>query len=198
MKIRHRTSAGNRRSLETHTAILHAAKEILVEEGYRGFSIEAIARRSGAGKVTIYRWWPDKTDLFMELYAQELAERGLAPEGGPVRSELITMIRKLWWIWRETPCGRAFRYIVAEAQGNPKSLEKLRTCFMPPRRAWVMSLLQHGIDTGELEPKTNLEVMVDFIFGFNWYHLLTDQLVDENGHIESMVDALLKGIQKKR
>jgi DNA invertase Pin-like site-specific DNA recombinase len=39
-------------------AVLGAAFAELDEHGYAGFSIEAVARRSGVHKTTIYRRWP--------------------------------------------------------------------------------------------------------------------------------------------
>src|SRR5690554_2407569 len=63
-----RVSIGARRSPETETAILDAAEALLREGGLAGFSIEGVARRARAGKPTIYRWWPNKTRLLLDVY----------------------------------------------------------------------------------------------------------------------------------
>ena len=62
-----RRSIGSRRNPETQEAILEAAEALLLEGGVAGFSIEAVARRARAGKPTIYRWWPNKTALLLEV-----------------------------------------------------------------------------------------------------------------------------------
>ena len=49
-----------RRSNASRQAILDAAAELIAEVGFRRLTIEAIAVRAGAGKQTIYRWWPSK------------------------------------------------------------------------------------------------------------------------------------------
>jgi AcrR family transcriptional regulator len=67
-----------RRSKHSHRAVLKAAGELLAERGYAKITIEAIAARVGVGKTTIYRWWPAKASIYMELYT-ELAAETLPP-----------------------------------------------------------------------------------------------------------------------
>ena len=63
-----RRSIGARRNPESADAILQAAEAILTERGTAGFSIEAVAKRARAGKPTIYRWWPSRTALLLDVY----------------------------------------------------------------------------------------------------------------------------------
>ena len=72
-----RRSIGARRNPETEEAILEAAEAIMAEEGIAGFSIEAVAKRARAGKPTIYKWWPGKTALLLDLLERERFERVL-------------------------------------------------------------------------------------------------------------------------
>ena len=63
-----RRSIGARRNPASEEAILDAAEAVLRENGIAGFSIEAVARRARAGKPTIYRWWPHRTALMLDVY----------------------------------------------------------------------------------------------------------------------------------
>lgn len=47
--------------------VLEAAFGLLVERGYRGTSMAAVAERSGASKETLYAWFGDKPGLFAAL-----------------------------------------------------------------------------------------------------------------------------------
>ncbi|WP_139809322.1 TetR/AcrR family transcriptional regulator, partial [Mycobacterium avium] len=51
-------AAPRRRSEKSRTAIVTATRELLLERGFDGLTIEAVAARAGVGKQTIYRWWP--------------------------------------------------------------------------------------------------------------------------------------------
>src|SRR5918994_5565425 len=53
------------RSARVREAVLDAAFAELDEHGYNGFSIEAVARRSGVHKTTIYRRWPTREALLV-------------------------------------------------------------------------------------------------------------------------------------
>ena len=84
-----RRSIGAVRNSEAHRSILAAAAEILNESGYAGFTIEAVARRAGASKPTIYRWWTGKAALIMEVYELDRKEALSVSDRGSLERELI-------------------------------------------------------------------------------------------------------------
>ena len=49
-----------RRSEKSRMAIFKATREILLDRGFDGLTIEAVASRAGVGKNTIYRWWSSR------------------------------------------------------------------------------------------------------------------------------------------
>ncbi|ELZ7674806.1 TPA: helix-turn-helix transcriptional regulator, partial [Klebsiella pneumoniae] len=42
-------------------------KDLLIERGPAGLAMEAVAKKAGVGKPTVYRWWADRTELLLEL-----------------------------------------------------------------------------------------------------------------------------------
>lgn len=52
----------------TRERLLAAAHEITVEDGYGGASVQAIAARAGVAAGTLYRHFPSKAELFVELF----------------------------------------------------------------------------------------------------------------------------------
>lgn len=188
-----RPLAGSVRNRATHAAIIDAAIAILNERGYGGFTIEAVARRSGAGKPTIYRWWKSKSELFMELYNRESAAMMPVEDLGSMRAELIAQIKSIFRFWRETACGRAFRGVIAESQADAKSLARLREQFMPPRRSLARTILERAERRGELRHE-QADIALDMLYGFTIYHLITGQVQDDGHSIERMVDILMNGL----
>lgn len=53
---------------DTRTRLLRAAVEVLEAGGYASASVAAIAGRAGVATGTLYRHFPAKADLFVELY----------------------------------------------------------------------------------------------------------------------------------
>lgn len=173
-----RASIGARRNPDTEAAVLTAARALLLERGYNGFSIEEVARRAGAGKPTIYRWWPSKADLFIAVYAAEKEAAISVPALGALRGSLVRYTTDLWRFWRGNPAGSAFRGLIAEAQGSAAALEALRGKFLGERLATPRALFLTAAGRGEF-PEAEVEDRMALWIGFNWYHLLTDRLDNE-------------------
>ncbi|MCC6887518.1 MAG: TetR/AcrR family transcriptional regulator [Hyphomicrobiales bacterium] len=188
-----RRSIGAVRSPESHRSILAAAREILDRDDYAGFSIEAVARRAGASKPTIYRWWKSKAALIMEVYESERETALAVPDLGSIEQELIIRMRNLWQLWRRTPLGAALRSIIAEAQIDAEALAQLRDDFLPKRKSSTMTLFARAIARGELAAEADVETANTLIYSFNWLYLLTDQLKDERAvddHVRMIVAGL--------
>ncbi len=79
-------STGCRRNAETSTAILDAASALLQEKGYANFTIEEVARRSGASKSTIYRWWSSKMHLLLDIYGGDVEKMIVIPDFGNIEA----------------------------------------------------------------------------------------------------------------
>lgn len=70
--------APRRRSEKSRAAIVAATRELLLERGFDGLSIEAVAARAGVGKQTIYRWWPSRPVLVADVLLED-ADKILRP-----------------------------------------------------------------------------------------------------------------------
>jgi AcrR family transcriptional regulator len=169
-----RASIGARRNPASQAAILAAARAVLAEEGYAGFSIDAVSRRAGAGKPTIYRWWKNRADLLMEVYAAEKAVIEAVPSGD-LAHDLVVHTTALWGFWCGTPSGRTFRALLAEAQSDPDALAALREKFLPERLRDVRGLFSAAAARGDI-PAGEIEARLSLYLGFNWFYVLTDQL----------------------
>lgn len=83
---------------ETRAAILRAAQELLVDEGFFGFGINALARRSGHDKQLIYRYFgglDGLVDALGEALATWVATRlepVLTTPPGPTYADLIESV----------------------------------------------------------------------------------------------------------
>ena len=88
-----RRSIGAKRNPASAEAILEAAKTVLLEAGHAGFSIEAVARRARAGKPTIYRWWPSKAALLLDVYQRQ--KRFTYPDTGSLEDDISVFLDRL-------------------------------------------------------------------------------------------------------
>src|SRR5579864_6296173 len=112
-------NSGVRRRTKTRERVLSAAGEILRNEGYSRLTMERVAADSGVAKTTLYRRWPTKAALCMDLYL-EVAERELSdPDTGSVVRDLEHIAATVIRLQTRTVAGPALIGLIAEAQLNP-------------------------------------------------------------------------------
>jgi AcrR family transcriptional regulator len=80
---------GPTRSEVSKSAILEAARDEMAENGWRGFSVDSVAKRASASKQTIYRWWPSIGAMCVDAALALIPD---APEGGRDPQERITAL----------------------------------------------------------------------------------------------------------
>jgi AcrR family transcriptional regulator len=81
----------------TRERLLAAARELIEEGGYAGASVAAIAERAGVAAGTLYRHFPSKAELFLEVFravctGEERAMRAAAREAGPAAVDRLEAV----------------------------------------------------------------------------------------------------------
>lgn len=85
---------GRPKDLGKRAAILEAAKELFIEQGFNGISMDGIAAAAGVSKLTVYSHFGDKETLFSEAIQAKCVE--MLPDElfvtdceGPLRDQLL-------------------------------------------------------------------------------------------------------------
>lgn len=190
-----RKSIGARRNPASADAILDAAEAVLIEAGYSGFSIEAVARRARAGKPTIYRWWPSKAALLFDVYQRQ--KRVDTPDTGNLEKDLVGFLDNLFEHWRSTPSGSIFRSLIAEAQSDDGAAAALAD-YAAGRRVNTGRMIERAKARGEVRVDVDAVLVADMIASFAWTHLLTNRLSGEKAAIRGAVCYILEGIVDHR
>ncbi|HEX2313151.1 MAG TPA: TetR/AcrR family transcriptional regulator [Thermomonospora sp.] len=153
-----------RRSQSSRRAILTAAAELCAELGYGQVTIEAIAARAGASKKTIYRWWPSKGAVILELIDETAAVTAAHPDTGDLVTDLrtqLTAVIDLLTPSRTSPVAG----LIAEALTDPDLARDLRDRLIKPRIAKFRERMRAAQDAGQLSPEADLDVALDLLYG---------------------------------
>ncbi len=163
---------GRPRSPEADEAIMRATLEVLLEEGFRGLSVDAVRLRAGVGKATIYRRFPDKEALVRAAIASLHRLHAEPPDTG----SLMTDVAMMWEQgYRSDPAVTALApRLLAESASNPEMHAIFRAALIEPRRAYLGTILRRGIERGELREDVDLDVLIDLVAGPFIYRLLID------------------------
>jgi AcrR family transcriptional regulator len=80
-------SSDDPRARRTRQAALDAARAILLDEGHDRVTHARVAARSGVGRATLYRHWPDRARLLIDVLVT--TPRPRHPPLGDLRAELL-------------------------------------------------------------------------------------------------------------
>ena len=156
---------GRPRSEESRRAILRSTLKLLKQDGgFADLSIEAIAADANVGKTTVYRWWPTKAALVADAFSASADEELRFPNTGSVQNDMSLQMRRLVRIF-QSKRGRVVAALLAGGQSDPELIEAFRERFLWPRRRQAYQTLQRGIDRGELPAGSDLDLILDSLYG---------------------------------
>lgn len=180
-----------RRGEERTRELLEVTLELAAEEGYRGLTVEAVARRAGVGKHTIYRRWPSIAQLLLDalnhVWISDLDYR----TSGEIRADLREQFLRSSRALSTPPIGPIYRAVIAEAQGDPELRATLHERFLATVERRTLERILLAQRNGELDPEADLEIAAEVLAGTLYYRwLLTPRPIDERA-IDGVIDLFL-------
>lgn len=180
---------GRKRSEESRLAILTAALELVGEVGYARLTVDGIAARSGAGKQTIYRWWPSKADVLFDAMATKADLHVPITDQGSYRNDLRAFLDASFGMTSPVVL-EVLRALMAHAQVDEAFGERFRESFLKRRRDALGEIVERARERGDLPPGISPETVADIVFGVIWYRVLARAEPPGPGLTDEVVRAL--------
>ncbi len=180
--------------------IMSAAQELVAEKGYSAMSMDELAARVGISKPTLYAHFANKDELVVEAATREMKQMIALIESQADRSP----IEQLRFIMRQIlqrqvqmhtlgigPWPEIFRLLCA----NDEALEYIRRV-----SADIITLVQRGIERGEIDPSLDPEAVVRAFFGLasalhKWY-VTAPSPADPQRAAESLIEIFVRGVRR--
>jgi TetR/AcrR family transcriptional regulator, regulator of autoinduction and epiphytic fitness len=143
--------------------ILEAALDELGEVGYGALTIESVAGRAGVGKSTIYRHWPGKLALVEDAF-RTLKAQALAPQTGTFRERVISFLVQIAKYVEESTYSACMPALIEAAERDPQ-VRAFHCQFSAERRAVLVDMLREALDSGELSPDNDPDLVADALLG---------------------------------
>lgn len=192
------TAVQRRRSAQSHVAVLNAAADLAGRRGYASTSIEEIAAEAGVGKQTIYRWWPNKAALFIEVYGRLVPPDLVADDTGTLAGDLEALLSRLSDLYVKTPAGNILSGLIADAQTAESLAGQLHDAYVVPRRAIVRSIFARAVARKEFRPPDDPDFASDLISGAVWFRLLLGTRHLDRKFKRQLIDTVLRGVSSMR
>ncbi|MGC2161178.1 MAG: TetR/AcrR family transcriptional regulator [Silvibacterium sp.] len=155
------------RSAQAHHKVLEAASELFAGQGIDATSMDAIAEASGVSKATIYKHWPDKDALCLEVlgYIHGLDEDPPKFESWDFRADLIAQLAYEPASHRKVLKEKIWPHLMAYSARNQAFGDAWRSQVMEPARRALIAMMERGERIGALRQGIDREVGLALLLG---------------------------------
>ena len=193
--VEERKARGRQRSVAAETAILRSTLHLLERKPLRKVTSDAIARRAGVSKATIYKWWSNKTHVALDAYLAGMTERVVMPDTGSAELDFTLQLKSVTEFYA-SPLGRLFGQFIAEGQSDQAFLALFRERFLYARRDAARVMWRRGLERGEICKEFDSDTVLDLIYGPMIFRLLAGHGAMGEQNSEMMVRAVFGGIRR--
>jgi AcrR family transcriptional regulator len=148
-------------------AILEAARDLFVSEGYRNVSIRKIAERIEYSPAAIYSYFPSKDDIFFALAEEGFRRLDAVVRSAGVHEDPLEDVRAAWWAYYEfSKEQREFFQLMFVDRSVPQITEQWTgLAFVHQMLAVAAQRIQRCIDAGVFHRDTNAEIAMHLMWG---------------------------------
>ena len=149
---------GRPRDPEVDEAIMVATLDVLVQDGFAHLTMEGVADRAGVGKASLYRRWPNKVALVVETLRRLAEQQVVLPDTGTVHDDMLAYLRAI--VRTKRTESEVLSAVGHEVASNAELAKAVRQEILPVLWKPVATIIQRGIDRGELPPSTDVDLVM--------------------------------------
>ena len=184
---------GRKRDESTRCAILRAAFDMIAESGYRALTMEGVASRSGAGKTTVYRWWPTKAALASDAFVAGLTESSALPADASAL-ECLRFAMHQCAVDLSGQTGKVLACIVGGGRDDPQTMQMFKEKIAQPRKELGRALLRRAVEAGELRADLDIDAALEALFMPIYLRVILGQAPVEPDWVDRLADTVLRGL----
>jgi AcrR family transcriptional regulator len=145
---------------EVDRAILAAAGEIFVRDGFQNKTLPGVAAAAGVAKTTVYRRYPTAVELVLATI-NHLNTDAPAPDTGSARDDLVTVLDFARLRFDLSVTGT----LLTQEREHPELLEAARRQMIVPAVGRFRQVLRAGIERGEVRSDLDIDTVAHALLG---------------------------------
>lgn len=179
----------------TRQAILDTAYRIVMDEGLGRLTIERVALEAGVGKPTIYRSWTNAQELAMAAFMSRPDREPAQPRARSAREACKAHLAGVIQAFASNR-GRQITLTMASADPDSELAKAFRNQIILKGREGGRQLIDLAIKAGEIRLQTDIETVLDMVYGPIFYRLLAGHQKLSVNFGAQIVDTIFDGIAK--
>lgn len=174
--------------------MLDAAADVVRDVGVHGFTIEAVAKRSGVAKTTIYRHFSDPKELLVAALDQVMVAPTI-PDTGSLRADLVEYLSSVRGTFADDALRTVFFEVFTAAARDPE-LHERRESLMQARTGPTRTIYDNARARGELSVDVDYLTMLEIVQGpFVVRSMMRPEALAEVD-VDALVDRMLPALSR--
>lgn len=178
------------RIVRSRAAALAAVRELLVERGLPGVTHVEVASRSGVGRTTLYRHWPDVAAMLQDAMAEVVVAAQPEPTGD-LHRDLLDLLGGTRRLLHDSASERAMRTFI-ERSGVDTSFTELKESMYRSGTASLRQILDDAIRRGDLPADLDSDLAVDQLVGPLFFRRLLANRDITTKYVRELVDSFIE------
>ncbi|WP_280382521.1 TetR/AcrR family transcriptional regulator [Nocardia wallacei] len=165
-------AVGRPRDSQVDHAIASAARELVAERGYAGFTVDAVAARARVGKAAIYRRYATKQELIYSVLVRA-TRTPLVPDTGSLAGDLAAVCEAFGTRFDGLPPD-VLNGLLADIYADPSLGDRFADTFLASERFVVTEVLDRAVAAGDLSRRPDPGMVQALLLGpiFAWLLIL--------------------------
>jgi AcrR family transcriptional regulator len=181
-------TTGRPRDPALDAAILAATRDLLVEHGFEGTTVEAVARAAGSGKAAVYRRWPSKTALVVAA-VRDLYDPPPTPDTGSLRDDLLACARQ--YTRGDATAARVLASLLSEIGRDPELRQAAYESIGGPAAAPFHAVLERWRAAGAIGDQVPLDLLEGLVPAYAFRSVTLRGATLDDSTVTYLVDHVL-------
>jgi len=175
---------------------LEAAYKLLKVKGFQAIGSHEIAKAAGVSSATLYRWWDSKEEILFDACFEHM-KPVLAVSGSG--SALARLRRYVLYVaeFLSSDDGAIMARLFTGIHDDTKLRRMFLERYVMPRRQMQRRFIREAIASGQLERRTDPELLIDALNGPQFFRWLQGHAPLEKSFAEGIFDKVISGFRRE-
>lgn len=181
------------RSTAARDKMIEAATSVVLDAGVPGFTVDEVARRSGVAKTTIYRHFPDPTELLVTAVDRTVVYPA-TPDTGSLRGDIIELLRRILPAFADRNA-RAVHFELFAAMSRDPKLAEMNRSVVARGPSPLTEIYRRWLERGEISPHIDLPTAFEIIDGPFVFRSIINPTALDDPDLEELADRIIPQLQ---
>ncbi len=181
---------------ELTAAVVEAVLTELGECGYGRLSMQRVAARAGVGKSALYRRWPGREEMVIDVVARFGVPDLPLPDSGSLAGDLRELVREMRDWLAHPRLAPVVVDLMAESRRSPRLAAAFRDGLAGPRRHRSSAVLERAVARGEvgrLDP-VDVDLVLDVLGSVPFWRVAVHGADIDDAQVDGLVRMVVRGL----